>query len=491
MRKRDILLLVTILALAFTGCQAQVEANPETEADTATGPVSEPATPQSLAGDWQGTLKVLGMMTFDVVVHFTEKGDQLGGIIDIPKQGANGLALDNIQIHGNEVRFEMPSNMGVAVFETQLQDGKLTGEYRQAKYKGRIELQRAAAAKEAEKKEAEPEEDLPYRQEEVRVQNGEVTLAGTLTLPEGEGPYPAAILLTGSGPQDRNGEHYSMPGYRPFLWIADHLTRAGIAVLRYDDRAVGESKGGDRLADTTFDFASDAEAAMQYLAERPEIDPDQIGFIGHSEGAWIAAIVASKNSHVAFIVSLGGHAVRGAEVIEHQMKLAVPGEGFSEEEKQRQIASNKKEMELIIAQDWEGLEAFLYEETLKVYREDPNIPKDELEQRTREATQRQLESRKGWFYPFVTENPADDWQKVQSPVLAMWGAQDTSVDPAQNKAPMEAALTRAGNQDFTMVVVPNTGHLFLDEDSGEMKLAPGVLDSIALWISERTGQTTY
>ena len=150
--------------------------------------------------------------------------------------------------------------------------------------------------------------------EQVEFINGEVTLAGTLTLPADDGLHPAVILISGSGPQDRDGAMPPIPAYTPFAAIADRLAQQGIAVLRYDDRGVGESSGEYIQADEE-DFVEDAEAALEYLTSRKDIDSSRIGLIGHSEGGMIAAIVAGKRPGVGFVVSLAGPAVKGHELL--------------------------------------------------------------------------------------------------------------------------------------------------------------------------------
>lgn len=157
-----------------------------------------------------------------------------------------------------------------------------------------------------------PEPPYPYRAEEVAYANADSTVrfGATLTLPDGDGPFPAAILLTGSGQQDRDE---SLCGHKPFRLIADYLTRRGIAVLRADDRGIGATTGPVGTA-TTEDFSRDALAGVTYLKSRSEIDPRRIGLIGHSEGAMIAMLVARGNPDIAYAVSLAGPAVTGVEL---------------------------------------------------------------------------------------------------------------------------------------------------------------------------------
>jgi hypothetical protein len=170
---------------------------------------------------------------------------------------------------------------------------------------------------------------VPYLVEEVTFPSGDHTLAGTLTLPSAPGPHPAIVLVSGSGPQDRD-EALGGIAIRPFRLLADALTRAGVAVLRYDDRGVGQSTG-DFSEATSADFAADAEAAITYLLSRPEIDPDQVGLLGHSEGGLIAAMLGARNDDLDFIISLAGPGVPGREVLTLQSRLLMEAEATGEE----------------------------------------------------------------------------------------------------------------------------------------------------------------
>ena len=196
----------------------------------------------------------------------------------------------------------------------------------------------------------------PTTQEEVTFDNGDITLAGTLTLPEGDGPFPALVLISGSGQQNRDEELSIVPGYKPFREIADTLTRQGIAVLRYDDRGIGQS-GGDPSQATSADFADDAEAAFAYLQERPEIDGEQIGMLGHSEGGIIEAIIGARNPDVAFLISMAGSAVSGYDTIIKQVERMALASGASAEDAAAAAEQQRALMDLVVAQDWDGLEA--------------------------------------------------------------------------------------------------------------------------------------
>ncbi|MEZ4668058.1 MAG: alpha/beta fold hydrolase [Anaerolineae bacterium] len=310
--------------------------------------------------------------------------------------------------------------------------------------------------------------DVPYQQEEVTVPNGDVTLAGTLTLPEGDGPHPAVVLVTGSGPQDRDESLAPAAAIKPFRLIADALTRAGIAVLRYDDRGIGKSTG-DFASATTPDFASDASAAIQYLMTRSDINPKQIGVLGHSEGGEVAAMLGANDPHVAFIVSMAGPAVSGADVLLLQNKLIMQAGGAGDEQIQLQLDFLQQAFGLMEKGDTEAIQK-LAEETARqqfdMLTDEQRKTAGSIEEAVANAQQGAASLMTPWFKYFVNYNPGEDWAKTTVPVLALFGGKDTQVDGGQNAPAMEAALKQAGNTDYSIVTLPDANHLFQSATSG-------------------------
>lgn len=332
--------------------------------------------------------------------------------------------------------------------------------------------------------------------EEVSFANGEITLAGTLTLPPKAGPHPAVILISGSGPQNRDEELPIVPGYQPFRLIAEHLTKNGIAVLRYDDRGVGESTG-DYATATSADFATDAEAALSYLLSRDEIDPDQVGMLGHSEGAIIAAMIAARNPKVAFVISMAGPAVDGYNVLLVQLERVVRAEGGSEDEVAEAAEDQRITLDLAMAEEWEELEAFLletYREGLQALSEEEKAAIGDLEVAAQQRAASSLANLQSpWFQFFLSYDPGQDWEQTTVPVLALFGELDVQADVSQNQPALEAALASAGNTDVTVVVFPTANHLFQDAVTGAVseyatlptEFVPGFLEAITDWLLER------
>ena len=273
---------------------------------------------KGLVGFWQGALKI-GAIELRLGLNVSAKSDgALTGTFDSPDQNVRDLPISEITIKDRDVKIE--SKKIFATFEGKLSDdGKeLKGTWKQGPTELPITFKRLAKAP-VYARPQDPKKPYPYLEEEVTLENkpAGVKLAGTLTLPKGKGPFPAVVLITGSGPQDRDE---SLLGHRPFLVLADHLTRNGIAVLRCDDRGVGGSTGNTSTS-TTADFADDALVGVAFLKARPEIDGKKIGLIGHSEGGVAAPIAATKSTDVAFIVLLAGTGLPGEEILYRQAEL--------------------------------------------------------------------------------------------------------------------------------------------------------------------------
>ncbi|MGD8451798.1 MAG: alpha/beta fold hydrolase [Phycisphaerae bacterium] len=333
-------------------------------------------------------------------------------------------------------------------------------------------------------------------QEDVTFRSGSATLAGTLVVPEGQGPHPAVVLISGSGPQDRNGSMRMFPGYAPFQLIADHLQRQGVAVLRYDDRGVGDSTG-DYLDATEDDFVQDAAAALAFLRQRGDIDAGKVGLLGHSEGALIAALVAARDDRVAFVVSLGGPAVEGIKLLLQQARRSAEAEGMSEDEVAELLRDQERLFKLVLHEDWAEAERVVREITLKRIEKLPAWKKallrDPRNIAAKKAAQAMEVFRSQRYRYLLSHNAAEDWAKVKAPVLALFAELDVQCDAAQNRAGLEEALRRGGNRKLTVHVLPCVNHLFLEAESGSMseyatlpkeQLAPGVLKTISDWIHE-------
>jgi pimeloyl-ACP methyl ester carboxylesterase len=342
----------------------------------------------------------------------------------------------------------------------------------------------------------EPKPPFPYDEEEVVYNNEKdrVQLAGTLTLPRTKGPFPAVLLITGSGPQDRNE---SVMGHKPFLVLADHLTRLGIAVLRVDDRGTGKSTG-KFIEATSEDFAADALAGVEYLKSRKEIAPRRIGLIGHSEGGLIAPMLAVRSTDIAFIVMMAGPGLTGEEIITRQTRLISQAGGVSDEliaqnrdVQQRIFAIVKQEKDSVVAEK-------RIREEIKTFRElagKIQAGSTEEQQKAVNLIAVAIESQAKlvvtpWFRFFLTYDPRTALTKVRCPVLAINGEKDLQVPAEENLAAIRQALEAGGNKDYEAINLPNLNHLFQTCRTGaiseymqiEETISPSALETISKWI---------
>jgi pimeloyl-ACP methyl ester carboxylesterase len=344
--------------------------------------------------------------------------------------------------------------------------------------------------KSPDKRPQEPSKPYPYTSEEVKFENTiqDLTLSGTLTLPSGAGRHPAVILISGSGPQNRDEE---ILGHKPFLVLADHLTKNGIAVLRYDDRGTGASTGSFKNA-TTADFSTDAESALHYLKTRKDIDTTQIGLIGHSEGGLVAPMLAARSADVAFMVLLGSPAVRNLqELLLKQDELIARSFGISEKEIEQMKKVNRTAYLLVAtATDSDSLKQKLTvlakNNALKIPAQ--LIPKGMSKEQFMSARVDDLSS--SWARYMMRYDPSEALSKVHCPVLALNGEKDLQVTPKDNLAAIQSILTKSGNTRVVTKELKNLNHLFQECETGSPKeyaeidqtFSPTALSEISNWL---------
>lgn len=435
-------------------------------------------------GVWQAALEANGLrLRFQLhVTHDDQK--QLVAALDTPDMGLSGLPAVKVSQKINIFHFEIPVVQGV--YEGTLNAAKsvITGTWTQGGITRNLNFQRSDQLLELVRPQN-PKKPYPYREEEVTFANpkAQVSLAGTLTLPSGAGPFPAAILIAGSGPQDRDE---NVAGHRPFLVLADHLTRKGIAVLRYDKRGIAKSTGNYDQA-TTEDFAGDASAALAYMKGRREIDGKKIGLIGHSEGGLIAPMLASRSSDVAWVVLLAAPALKGEDIMLLQSELILKAAGFDEGRIDKARDFNKQSYVLARQEkDPEVLEAKLTD-LVDSTGMSTTLPPTMLKPQARMMTS-------PWFRFFLDYDPVPALKKTQCPVLALNGDKDLQMAPKENLAEIQKALEEGGNKDFQTKELPGLNHLFQHAPTGspteyggiEETFASEALTSISDWILKHT-----
>ncbi len=431
-------------------------------------------------GLWQSALEAHGMrLRLQLhVSHDTE--DQLVGALDSLDQDVSGLPATKVQLKEAAFHFEIPAVAGVFDGTLNAAKNKLNGNWSQTGAETKLEFVRSDQPLEL-RRPQNPAKPYPYHEEEISFSNAAagVSLAGTLTLPKGAGPFPAALLIAGSGPHDRDE---ALANHRPFLVLADHLTRKGFAVLRYDKRGIGKSTGSADKA-TTLDLAADAQAAIAYLRTRKEIDPAKIALIGHSEGAMIAPLLASQTQDVAWVVLLAAPATIGEDTLLHQSELIGRAGGLTEEQLEASLNFDHAAYDLVRTEkDTAALNEKL-NGLVKGSGLDAAMPPAVLEPQLR-----MMES--PWFRFFLDYDPLPNLKALHVPVLALYGQKDLQVPVKPNLALLQQALQDGGNKDTDVRELPELNHLFQHAYSGtpaeyaaiEETFSPEALQIISGWL---------
>ncbi|HNP32144.1 MAG TPA: alpha/beta fold hydrolase [Flavobacterium sp.] len=445
---------------------------------------------QDITGQWNGALKVQGMQ-LRLVFNVSKTETGYISTMDSPDQGAKGIPVSTTTFENPKIKFEVA--VARIEYSGELKDNEIVGTFKQAGQEFPMNLSRKVIEKVEPKRPQEPKEPFPYYTENVTFQNpkANISLAGTLSLPKKEGVFPVVVLITGSGPQNRNEE---LLGHKPFLVISDYLTKNGIAVLRFDDRGVGESKGDFETA-TSADFATDVESAIAYLKTRKEINPKKIGLMGHSEGGIIAPMVAAKSKDVSFIVLLAGTGISGDKLLLLQQELIAKASGVSEAEIAKTSSINSKVFEAVKqSTDNQKLKTDL---TTLINENEKDMKADEIPNGMSKddyiAMQVKMVS-SPWMEYFIKYDPAPTLQKVKCPVLAVNGGKDLQVPPKENLSAIENALKKGGNTRVTVREFPNLNHLFQECKTGapseyaeiEQTFSPLALNQITKWIQNQT-----
>jgi len=447
---------------------------------------------QTVVGTWYGILK-LPATSVHLVFHITKAGETYASTMDSPDQGANGLAADQTTFEANSLtvdfgKYNIKYN---GIFKPD--SNVITGTFIQGPYKFPLKLS-ANPVTDTTRKLSRPQDpkDFPYKQEDLTFTNpkGGDQLAGTLTLPANGKASRIVILITGSGPQNRNEE---LLNHRPFLVWSDWLTRNGIAVLRYDDRGVAQSTGNFQAA-TTADFAGDAEAAINYIKSRSDLKGISIGLMGHSEGGIIAPMIARYNKAVKFVVMLAGPGVPIIQLMEKQSADQMRLSGTPDNIIKLNSATNAKLYAAAIT--YKQLPDTAYKAKLDtiLYNEYRNYPPGLIDNsKLNDIVNRTVAKISGpWFRYFLTIDPADYLTKVTCPVLALNGTLDMQVNCEANLAGIKKDLDAAGNKHHQEVALPDLNHLLQKAKTGAVSeygqidetVDPIALQKVTVWINQ-------
>lgn len=441
-----------------------------------------------ITGSWLGKLSV-GAVQLRIVfnIGINDEGTY-SATMDSPDQGAKDIPMGEVSFSADSLIIFAPmlrgDYKGIMVNDTSIE-----GTWTQSGMSYDLNLVKQVGAFKLNRPQ-EPQPPYPYTEKNVIFTSlsGDFDLAGTLTLPEGDGPFPAAILVSGSGSQNRDEEIF---GHKPFKVLADYLTRNGLAVLRYDDRGVGES-GRNAISATSADFADDARAAILFLKNRTEIDKEQIGVIGHSEGGLIAFILAAKYDDIAFIVSLAGPGTKGSVILQDQTEYISQLSGVPEETlKQSQEVNNR--IYSLIEENEDPVEGIdMINKFVTDFYTVEGEDEETINQVLNNIKQTINPASYPWFRYFIMSDPAEYFPEIKCPVLALNGESDCQVMAEKNVNAIVDGLTNAGNKSVTGKVFPELNHLFQHSDTGlpdeygeiEETMSTEVLETISDWISE-------
>ncbi|CAN5454561.1 alpha/beta fold hydrolase [soil metagenome] len=438
---------------------------------------------QALAGTWQGSLAVGNGMTLPLVFHFVESESGFTGSLESPAQGKSDIKFDTITLHPDGTFLAAVEKLH-AQFEGRFESSKLVGVWKQSGSSLPLSLARSAGYQPP-KRSQEPQTPFPYASEEVSFKNGDVAISGTLTLPKNAESCPIVILLHGSGPHDRDETIFF---HKPFLVLADYLTKRGIGVLRYDKRGCGKTTG-DYKKSTSSDFADDGLAAVNFLKTNARVNATKIGLLGHSEGGLLAPIIASKSTNVSFIVMMAGAALPGDEILIGQVRQLGGSGGLTKQ---------RLDLECQIARDTYAIlktepDDKLAIEKIKKMRHRLN-PDDESGTTGKDMDAQLAVLTSPWYRYFVAYDPRPMLSKVHCPMLAINGDHDTQVQATENLAAITKAVESNGNKKLTVIKLPGLNHLFQTCTTGlpheyatiEETISPKALTVIGDWIAKQT-----
>jgi len=443
--------------------------------------------PSAFVGDWSGVLDG-GVQKLRMVVHISRSpAGEWTGTMDSPDQGAKGIPFDSVLVNDARIALVM-SRIGGRYQGTLSEAGTINGHWSQGGMSLPLDLARGDGSGNGPHRPQAPLPPYPYRSQDVTYTGGasDVKIAGTFTWPAGDVRSPAVLLVSGSGPQNRDSEVMS---HKPFHVLADYLTRKGIAVLRTDDRGIGKSTGSFATA-TSADFAADAAAGVAFLKSRPEVDPARIGVIGHSEGGIVAPLVAVQSSDVAFLVLMAGFADNIEVILRAQSRLMMEAGGTPESFIALNDSTIVTACRLVRAGgDPETLNARLDSAVDKMLarmtpeqKSAPGLSRDALVKAARAMNT-------PWFHYLLNYDPRATLEKVKVPVLALNGARDLQV-PASQLDEIAAALKAGGNTRVEIQRFPGLNHLFQTAPTGLIveyseiaeTMSPAVMERVASWV---------
>lgn len=432
-----------------------------------------------LFNKWGGQLDLSKDKSITIVFRLWLENNSVKASMDSPNQGVKDIPADSVVIKANTVYISIDSFKISYKGTFNEKDTSIFGTFSQGNFNQDILLKPYKV-----NRPQEPKKPYPYKEIEVTVPNGSIILSATLTLPEGKGPYPAVVLISGSGPQDRNEELFY---HKPFMVIADYLTRNGFAVLRFDDRGTAKSTGDYKTAAIN-EFASDAYAAFTFLKNYPGVNPAKVGLIGHSEGGMIAPLLASQHPEIAFIILMAGPGIRGDQLLLLQSELIYKNAKVPANALKTDQETKKKAFAVILSEsDTAKIRTKIKKIYSKVDESDLlqlGMKKSQIDLVVKQYTTPELLS-------IIRFDPCPVLKKVKCPVLALDGDKDMQVPSKQNLKAVQTCLAEGGNTNVTIKELWYLNHLFQSATTGaiseyyeiEETVSPVALDAMGEWLS--------
>jgi pimeloyl-ACP methyl ester carboxylesterase len=465
--KRISLFLVAVLAFTFSPAQKNIE------------------------GAWEGKLTI-GNNSLRLVFHLKKEGDGFSGTMDSPDQGAKGIGLSKVELTNDTLLMEIASIGGKAIGRI-VNDSTIHGKWVQGMSLP-LELKKVAAPSTVNRPQT-PKPPFAYTSEDVVYHHPakSIQYGATVTIPNGAGPFPAMILITGSGPQNRDEE---LLGHKPFAVLADYLTKQGYVVLRVDDRGIGQTTGKMDSA-TSRDFAEDVKVGLDYLKGRQEVEKTKIGMLGHSEGGMIAQIVAAERPDVAFVISLAGPGQKIDELMLEQNKAVMLAAGTPNEAVDEYLKLYKSLLPAIVYAPSDSTAKLaatvLFGQWMKA------APRKTVVMTTGVTSEKDIPNfvnrftetlRSPWFTYFLQYDPGPFIRKMKAAVLVLNGEKDIQVASKPNLDGWRASLAKSGVKKYDIVELEGLNHLFQHcttctiAEYGQLEetFAPEALEAIGLWL---------
>ncbi|WP_312186824.1 alpha/beta fold hydrolase [Sphingobacterium sp.] len=437
---------------------------------------------QTFDGSWKGEVEVSGQKLFLIFNLEKDSNNNWNGTFESPMQTSQKFVINQIRTKQDSIWIDV-KNIGL-VYAGFLDRDKdvMKGVMKQGGFESAMVLVRSENEQSGLSRKQDVFPPYHYIEEEVSFKNikGNAILTGTLTYPKNGGAFPAVVLVNGSGQQNRDSEVF---GHRPFKVLADHLSKNGFAVLRYDDRGIGGSKGEVNLATTT-DFASDANAAVDFLRQRKIVQSNKIGIIGHSEGALIAAMVAAENSNVNYIALLSGPVIKGDSLLILQSYALGKAGGLSVSQLDINKSNNRKLYNILLQDE--------PTQTLAASLEKELVRQNSGNALTSDMKIKLSPMMSPWFRSFLRIDPGYYLKQVKVPIFASFGGKDVQVPANENIY----ALQRLHLQttDVTIKEYPNLNHLFQQAETGKIEeyfensesFNEQLMDDLTKWLRQKT-----